>query len=75
MPYIAIKAYPRDRAAEQRVVEQINELLIREWGCRPQAVSISMEEVQPADWEEKIANGEIKKNKEHMMILSGKKMY
>lgn len=75
MPYIAIQAYPKDAAVKQRVVERINQVFLEEWGCAPEAISISIEEVAPADWEETVMNAQVLKKTESMMILSGEKRY
>lgn len=75
MPYIAIKTFPKDEETKKRVVEKINELFLAEWGCPPQAITISVEEVAPADWEEKITKPEIEPKKDKMLILSGEKLY
>ena len=50
MPYIKIKAYPKDPAIKQRVAERINQVFLEEWGCPAEAISISMEEVAPEKW-------------------------
>ncbi len=73
MPYIAIKAYPKDEETKKRVAEKINQVFLEEWGCPPQAISISMEEIKPEEWEEKIVKPEIEPKKEYMMILNGEK--
>lgn len=75
MPYIAIKAYPKDAETKRRVVERINKVFLDEWGCPPQALTISLEEVAPEDWAESVRNKEIEPNKDNMMILDGKKQY
>ncbi len=75
MPYIAIKSYPKDQATKEAVVEKINEIFLEVWGCPQEAITISIEEVAPADWEEKIVKPEIEPRKENMMILSGEKRY
>lgn len=75
MPYIAIKGYPKDEETKKKVVDQINDIFVREWGCSPEAISISVEEVDPSDWEETVVKGEIEKKKEKMFILSGNKNY
>ena len=73
MPYIAIKAYPKDAETKKKVVERINQVFLEEWGCPPQAITVSIEEVAPSDWEDKIVKPEIEPNKDRMMILSGEK--
>jgi 4-oxalocrotonate tautomerase len=57
------------------VVEKINEIFLELWGCPQEAITISIEEVAPADWQEKIVKPEIEPKKENMMILSGQKRY
>lgn len=75
MPYIAIKSFPRDLATKEKVIEKINEIFLEVWGCPQEAITISIEEVAPADWDEKIVKPEIEPKKENMMILSGKRLY
>lgn len=75
MPYIAIQAYPKDEATKQKVVERINQVFLEEWGCAPEAISISIEEVPPADWEETVMKAQVMKKTESMMILSGEKRF
>lgn len=75
MPYIAIKSFPKDQATKEAVVERINEVLLELWGCPQEAITISIEEVAPADWQEKVVKPEIEPKKENMMILSGQKRY
>ena len=54
MPYIRIKAYPKDEAVKQKVAEAINKVFLDNWGCAPEAVSISFEEVAPELWEQQV---------------------
>jgi 4-oxalocrotonate tautomerase len=75
MPYIAIKSFPKDQETKKRVVEKINKMFLEEWGCPPQAITISIEEIAPDEWEEKIVKSEIEPKKKNMMILSGEKCY
>lgn len=75
MPYIAIKSYPKDQATKEAAVEKINEIFLDVWGCPQEAITISVEDVMPADWEEKIVKPQIEPMKENIMILSGKKRY
>ena len=48
MPYISIKAYPKDEETKRRVVEKINQVFLETWGCSQKAISISIEEVSAA---------------------------
>ena len=75
MPYIKIKAYPKDEETKKKVVSEINEVFLKYWGCPPEALSISLEEVAPEDWDSKVREVEIEPNKDKMMILDGVKKY
>lgn len=75
MPYIAIKCYPKDEETKKQVVEKINQIFLEAWGCPEEAISISIEEFPPEDWDEKVKKPEIDPNQDKMMILSGKKLY
>jgi len=73
MPYVAIKAYPKDEATKQAVVEKINRIFLEEWGCPPQAITISVEEVAPELWQEQVVKPEIEPKLDKIMILNGEK--
>ncbi|MBR5329399.1 MAG: tautomerase family protein [Firmicutes bacterium] len=73
MPYIAIKTYPKDEALKQELVEKINDVVMDVVGCPAEAITISLEEVAPEDWEAKVKKPEIETNLDKMMILSGKR--
>ena len=75
MPYIAIKAYPKDKEIKKQVVEEINQVFLKYWGCPQEAISISMEEFAPETWEECVVKPEILPKSDKMMILSGEKKY
>ena len=75
MPYIRSKAYPKDEAVKQKVAEAINKVFLDNWGCAPEAVSISFEEVAPELWEQQVENGEIEPLRDKMFILHGDKNY
>ncbi len=75
MPYIAVKGFPKDDETKKKVVEEINQVFLKYWGCPQKAINIAMEAIDPADWDERITNAEIPQNKEHMMILDGEKQY
>ena len=74
MPYIKIKCYPKDSETKKMVIEEINDIFLKYWGCPKEAISISLEEVDPALWEN-VVKSEIEPNEDKMMILSGKKKY
>ena len=75
MPYIAIKAWNKDEETKKKVVDEINEVFLKHWGCPQEAISISIEEFSPENWEEKVVKPEIVPNEDKMMISSGKKKY
>ena len=75
MPYIRIKAYPKDPAVKQRVAERIEQVFLEEWGCPAQAISVSIEEVAPEKWDAQVRQGEIAENMANMLILDGEKRY
>lgn len=75
MPYIAIKAYPKDEATKKKLVDEINEVILKTWGCPQEAISISIEEVKPSDWNTTVMETEVLQNEDKMMILEGKKKY
>ena len=75
MPYIAIKAYKKSEEIKKKVVNQINDIFLKEWGCSPEAISISIEEFSPDEFEEKVQKIEINPKKEKMMIFNGEKQY
>lgn len=75
MPYIQIKAYPKDDETKQKVVDEINNVFLENWGCPPEALCISIEEVEPEDWDELVREPEILTNKDNMMIMDGQKKY
>ena len=75
MPYIRIKAYPKDQATKEKVVEAINKAYVDNMGCPPQAISIFIEEVAPEDWVEKVEKAEIEPNADKMFVLNGEKKY
>ena len=75
MPYIAIKAYPKDMETKKKVIDQINKTFIDNWGCPPEAINISIEEVRPEDWDETVVKKEIEPNEDKMMVRNGTKKY
>lgn len=75
MPYISIKAFPKDEATKKKVVDQINEIFLNTWGCPQEAITISLEEVAPEDWNVKVRDSEIGQSQDKMMILDGEKKY
>ena len=75
MPYIAIKAFPKDEETKKRIVEQINRIFLEEWGCPQEALTISIEEFMPDTWNKCVVEPEITPKMDKMMILNGEKRY
>ena len=75
MPYVAIKAYPRDPAINQKLVEEIQKTVLNVFGCKPEALTISFEEVAKEDWKEKVDDALVAPDMDHVMILKGQKRY
>lgn len=72
MPYIKIKAYPKDEQTKLRVAKRINQVFLEEWGCPQEAISLSFEEIAPSDWDATVRVPEIDANADSMTILHGK---
>ncbi|MBR2694449.1 MAG: tautomerase family protein [Thermoguttaceae bacterium] len=75
MPYIAIKGYPKDAETKKKVVEKINRVLLENWGCPQEAISISVEEVEPEKWNETVVEKEIGPKADKMYILNGERKF
>ena len=71
MPYIVVKAYPKDTETKRVVAEEITRIFAEKWGCSREAVSLRYEEFSPADWEREVKQGEIDPNADKMTVLSG----
>lgn len=71
MPYIRIKAYPKDEATKRKVAEEVFKAFADNWGCAPDAISISFEEVAPDRWEEQVVKKEMQPLADKMMVLNG----
>lgn len=74
MPYIAIKAYPRDMETKKALARKVNEAVLEVLGCKPEAVTISFEDIPKEEWQEKVAKPEIEPKMDKMMIVSDKEM-
>ena len=71
MPYIQIKAWPKDEAVKKEVANEIVKLFEEKWGCPKEALTVSFEEVLPENWGDVVKN-EIEPNLDKTYILSGK---
>ena len=75
MPYIAIISFPKDDETKKKVVEEINEVMLKYWGCPPQAITISVEHFDREEWPEKVVKAQIEPIMDKVMILNGEKKY
>ena len=57
------------------LVEAIYKAFVDNWGCAPEAISISIEEVAPDNWVDQVEKAEIEPNADKMFILNGQKKY
>jgi phenylpyruvate tautomerase PptA (4-oxalocrotonate tautomerase family) len=57
------------------IVEKINQVLIDAWGCPQEAISISLEEVTPENWDAQVKVPEMDARDETMYILHGEKRF
>ena len=72
MPYIEIKAYPKDEEIKKDVASDILEVFAKKWGCKKEAITISFVEVDPANWQNDVEDNIISKNENRMYVLHGK---
>ena len=74
MPYIEIKAYPKDEEIKKDVANDILETFAAKWGCKKEAITISFIEVDPANWTKDVEENIIDKNNDKMYVLHGSKV-
>lgn len=57
MPHIDVKMFPgRDDATKKALAEKFVEVAVAELGCPKEVLSVSVEEVAPEEWNEKVAD-------------------
>ena len=71
MPYVAIKTFPKDEEAKAEAADRISKVLQEVWNCEPDWISVSIENIDPDDWDEKVVKGAMQENMDHMKILNG----
>jgi len=74
MPYIAVKMWPKDDAAKKTLAENISKAVQESIGCPPQAVTVSIEEIEQEKWVETVGP-ELEAKKDKMYIVKGEKTY
>ena len=75
MPYVSIRTFPQSEEDRRRAAERVQQLLMELWGCEADWISVSVENVDPADWEDRIIRGEMEEDAAHMLIRDGEKLY
>lgn len=75
MPYVSVKTFPQDDDACRRAAEKIHRLLMQEWGCEADWISVSVENVDPEDWDRRIVRGAMEDDAPFMLIRDGEKLY
>lgn len=57
MPHIKVSMYPgRTNEMKEQIAAKLQETLVNELGCGAAAVSVSVEDVTPENWDEEVAN-------------------
>jgi 4-oxalocrotonate tautomerase len=63
MPHVVVKMYAgKSEQQKARLAQEITKAVMSGAGCTEEAVSVAIEDVQPADWVEKVFKPEIKGN-------------
>jgi len=72
MPHVVVKLYPgRSEEQKQRLADEITKNVVAIAGCGEEAVSVAFEEVEPADWAEKVYRPEILDNQDNLYKKPG----
>ncbi len=67
MPHVVVKLYPgRSENVKQSLARAIADNVVAIAGCDSSAVSVAIEEIEPADWPEKVYRPEIM-DKRHLL--------
>lgn len=65
MPHVEIKCFPgRSEAQKKECAEKLAEVLAETLGCKTSSVSVSIKDVSPDDWKEKVWDVYIKPDME-----------
>ena len=72
MPHVVVKLYPgRTEEQKQRLADAIAENVATIAGCGEDSVSVAFEEVESADWPEKVYRPEILENQDNLYKKPG----
>ena len=70
MPYVAVKMWPKDDAMKKTLAENISKAVQESIGCPPQAVTVSIEEIEQEKWVETVGP-ELEAKQDKMYIVKG----
>ena len=60
MPHVMVKLYSgRSEEQKARIAEEVTKAIMASVNCAEQSVSVSIEDVEPNDWTEKVYKPEI----------------
>ncbi len=60
MPHVIVKLWPgKSEAQKQRLADEITQDVMQVLSCGEEAVSVAFDEIQPADWAEKVYRADI----------------
>ncbi len=60
MPHVVVKlASGRSDAQKQRIADEVVRAVVKTAECGEEAVSVAIEDVEPADWDDKVFGPEI----------------
>lgn len=72
MPHVEIKCYPgRTEEVKKKCAEKIAADVAETLGCNLSAVSVSIKEIEQADWKDKVFNGQIMADKDSLYVEPG----
>ena len=72
MPHISVKLWPgRSEETKQRLADAIAKDVVDIIGCDASSVSVTIEEVPPGDWKEKVYEPDIRGKKEYLYKSPG----
>ena len=74
MPYVKIKGYPKDEETKKIITKKITEVFETYWPCKKDVLSVSIEGIDPQNWEEDVVNKDIKDDMENMYLLNGEEL-
>lgn len=72
MPHIIVKLYPgRSDEQKRRLANEIVKDVVAIAKCEKKSVSVAFEEVEPADWPEKVYKPDILNKKASLIVRPG----